>query len=102
MNFNFEYQGNGRWRVSVLCFSGRLARAEGGIVQLSRLVRRAERLFELWARPHAEKPTLRAVQHSGPASRPTVPATPSATNFNAKGVKSTTSSHPPAQNDRTG
>jgi hypothetical protein len=102
MNFSFEYEGHGRWRVSVLCFSGKIAHAEGSIVQLSRLVRRAERLFELWARPRAEKPTLRAVQHSGPASRPIVPATPSATNLEPRGVKSTMSSNPPARNDRTG
>ena len=100
MNFTFEYRGSGHWRVSVLCFSGKLAHAEGNIVQLSRLVRRAERLFELWARPRAEKPTLRAAQHSGPASRPTVPASPSATNL--KGTQSRTSSHPPARKDCAG
>ena len=74
MLFDFRYLGDSRWRVSVLCFAGRLARAEGDIVRMARLVVRAEQLFEIWARPKATASTIPAGRTSQRSTRPASPS----------------------------
>ena len=53
-----EYVGGGRWRVSVLCRSGKVAAVDGDLVTAAGLARRADRLLALWSAVSAALSTI--------------------------------------------
>jgi hypothetical protein len=52
-----EFLHANRWRVSVTCYTGKIAAVEGDLATVGRLATRAERLFEYWARSNALRTT---------------------------------------------
>ena len=53
-----ECIASNRWRVSVVCYSGKVAAVEGDLASVARLAARAERLFEHYAHNNAARTTV--------------------------------------------